>query len=114
VALITEPFILYPSLPESTLLRSLPFLSSAVAAYSSISSYDAHLHALQLKAFVHDALDKTEERDAVADVYERVEDEWEGEVKGLEGKVFRESLKEVWECARGVMEIGVGVSLGRV
>lgn len=60
-----------------------------------------------------------EQRDEVALEFVRVEEGWERAKGGglggdLEEGSLEESLREVWECARGVMEVGVGISLGRV
>lgn len=112
------------------LLSSLPHLNSAIHSYSLISLFSSHLHALRLQATVLDALgpDYHEQRDEVALEYGRVEEGWErvrGVERSMEGGLvggaelaeegsLEESLREVWECAKGVMEVGVGISLGRV
>lgn len=87
-------------------------MASATRSFARISKYKSQLHALQLHASILDVLGRVEERDEISKEFMRLEEEWEDDV--LSGPGLEKAMKEVWEVANGVLEIGVAISLGRV
>jgi hypothetical protein len=106
IGLSTPPL---SALPEPDLVLAASYLRRSIAGYAALSSGSAqHLLALRTAAGVAHARGQSDERDALAEEWERAANE--ADARGRGGERRLEDI--VRRVAQGVADLGVAVNLG--